>query len=79
MKSHPTTKFDRPVVWLDDDEYLNHSAVHELALRGVEVDQYSNVDSALDFVLNNDVDLVITDIMLPPGAFFDSAETHGGS
>lgn len=67
-----------PIVWLDDDLYLNDAKISVLRDMGLEIMRFGDVDSALEYVLNHKVALVITDIMLPNGAAFDSVESQGG-
>jgi DNA-binding response OmpR family regulator len=68
------------ILFVDDEASRTDSYIRELKLRGHEVDVMSDVDSALEVVLKDpsSVQLVILDVMMPPGKAFRNAKTLVG-
>jgi DNA-binding NtrC family response regulator len=68
------------ILFVDDERRYMDSYTMELALDGYSVTSEQNVDSALLFLTKNlaAVELLILDIMMPPGQSFKDADTWGG-
>ena len=67
-------------MFVDDERRVMDSYVLELALCGYEVDFETKVDVAWEFFEENvdKIQLLILDIMMPPGENFKHAHTTGG-
>ncbi len=68
------------ILVIDDEKREMDSYVGELKLRGYDVRFEKNVDDALDFFEKPEgkIDLVVLDIMMPPGARFREVDTNQG-
>lgn len=68
------------ILFVDDEKREMHSYVTELYFSGYEVSFENNVDDALTFVAANlnRIDLLILDIMMPPGSSFKDVDTEDG-
>ena len=68
------------ILFVDDEGRYMDSYRAELMLAGYDVSFQKDVDWALPFLVEHldDVELLILDIMMPPGQSFQDAETHGG-
>ena len=68
------------ILMIDDEERAMDSYVQELKLSGYDVSFQKSVDGAMEFFLENQeqIDLLILDIMMPPGFTFKGANTKDG-
>lgn len=68
------------ILFIDDEKRVMSSHVLELILEGYDVVFETNVDEALDFFQKNldDIELLVLDIMMPPGETFKNADVEGG-
>ena len=66
------------ILFVEDDPYFANLYASELRDEGYEVIEASNVDSALFLARSCDFEVVILDVMLDPGKFFNIIETQGG-
>lgn len=68
------------ILFVDDEGRFMDSYMVELKLEGYAVSFQSDVDSALPFLEESldDVELLILDIMMPPGRSFQDADTRWG-
>jgi len=68
------------ILFVDDEPREMSSYVEELRFSGYEVAYESDVDSALKFFAANldNLDLVILDIMMPPGEALKNRDTEFG-
>ncbi|MCA9016326.1 MAG: response regulator [Planctomycetaceae bacterium] len=68
------------ILFVDDETRLMDSYVEELKLSGYEVEFQPNVDKALAFFTKNhaNIELMILDIMMPPGASFEGGDNIWG-
>jgi predicted nucleotide-binding protein len=74
--------FDMPrrkrILWVDDDVYYIQRYVPILEAEGYDILIASTLSEAKDLINNEELDAVITDIMLPPGDHPDWVKTQGG-
>ncbi|MFQ5603009.1 MAG: response regulator [bacterium] len=68
------------ILFLDDEKREMDSYAKELELCGYKVVFQKNVDEAWHFFENNvdGIDLLILDIMMPPGSIFKKVDTREG-
>lgn len=68
------------ILFVDDESREIDSFVRELKSSGYDVAFHSTVDSALAFFDEHreEIDLIILDIMMPPGAAFAGKDTQMG-
>ncbi|MBW4478664.1 MAG: response regulator [Tolypothrix brevis GSE-NOS-MK-07-07A] len=68
------------ILFVDDERRRMDSYVQDLILSGHEIEFKSDVDSALEFFVDNQtqIKLLILDIMMPTGESFDDDQTHYG-
>lgn len=68
------------ILFVDDEKRYMNSYVEELKLSGYEVSFQGDVDSALRFFEENlnRINLLILDIMMPPGSSFKEVDTQLG-
>ena len=66
------------ILFIDDDTYLSNSYIYALRDEGYEVSEVTGVDAALAAARRTDFAVVVLDMMLPHGKFFDAFETQGG-
>jgi CheY-like chemotaxis protein len=68
------------ILFIDDDIRYIKSYIEELRYCGYEVVHQNSVDKAIDFVLDRmeDIDLLLLDIMMPPGKLFENQDTFYG-
>lgn len=68
------------ILFVDDEKREMDSYVQELELSRYEVSFQTDVDVALNVFDEefNRIDLLILDIMMPPGSSFDNSETEMG-
>ncbi len=68
------------ILFIDDEKREMDSYVRELELSGYQVSFQKNVDAAIDFFEGNfrEIELLVLDIMMPPGEVFKNVDTEGG-
>jgi CheY-like chemotaxis protein len=66
------------ILFVDDDKREMDSYVRELEWSGHTVEFKSKVDPALQFLDENQVELLILDIMMPSGEAFKDVNTDSG-
>ena len=68
------------VLLVDDDRLPMQYYANALKLKGFEVQHCFDPDSALDFVKERagQIDVIILDIMLPPGKAYENENTNEG-
>jgi CheY-like chemotaxis protein len=68
------------ILFVDDDNRYIKSYIEELRYCGYEVIHQNNVDKAIGFVFDKieDIDLLLLDIMMPPGELFENQDTFYG-
>ena len=68
------------ILFVDDEKREMESSALELTLSGYEVSYYRSVDKALKFFDQNvrRIDLIILDVMMPPGSSFKDVDTMSG-
>ena len=68
------------ILFIDDEERYVNSYVEDLRFSGYDVIWETETDAALKFFEANykQLDLLILDIMMPPGTSFDHEETQMG-
>lgn len=70
---------NRPrILFVDDDFFAIRSYIDELLDAGFHVTPAETVEDALDLARSEVFDLVILDVMMPPGKYFNTFETAGG-
>jgi CheY-like chemotaxis protein len=68
------------ILFVDDERRHTSDFVRELEESGYQISFQSNVDLALQFLeeSENDIELMILDIMMPPGKRFRDVDTDEG-
>ena len=68
------------VMWIDDDPYNLESSKELLELYGMDIQFFTNYETALERLGESDskYDIIIMDIMMPPQNFFNVEETDDG-
>lgn len=68
------------ILFVDDEKRRMSSYIEELKLSGYKVEIKSDIDSAFDFFETNheQIELLILDIMMPPGTAFEDSDTKYG-
>ena len=68
------------ILFVDDEPRYVHLFLEELKYTGLQYAYMRKVDDALDYIEENPgaVQLLVLDIMMPPGRSFDSAQTRYG-
>lgn len=68
------------VLMVDDDRLPMSYYVKALEKEGFNVEHCLEPDSALDFAnkKGSEIDLIILDVMMPPGKVFEKEDTHEG-
>jgi CheY-like chemotaxis protein len=67
-------------MWIDDDPYNLESSKELLELYGMNIQFFTNYETALERLREKDFkyDIIIMDIMMPPQNFFNVEETDDG-
>ena len=70
----------KTILWIDDDIYSIYNMIELLKDEGFNVISINNIDEAIEKLdeLQNKIDIVILDIMMPPGKTFSTIESKGG-
>lgn len=68
------------ILFVDDEDIRMESYREELEFASYKVQYESSVDSAIVFFKENleDIELIILDVMMPPGEAFANQKTHHG-
>jgi|GEM_PF-1222931 len=68
------------IILVDDERRQMESYLDELKLANYKIEFRKDVGAAINFLKENlaDIELLILDIMMPPGTLFGSSETNGG-
>jgi len=66
------------LLFIDDDMYSMALYVQALEIMGLNVDQAPSVTTALDLAKKNEYDVIVIDLMLPPGEHFSDLGAQGG-